>query len=134
MRASTRATRARPCSGAATALAGGAGFSGFSKAKRQLDQAVAEINGGKPIAPWTIHDLRRYVSTTLNERLGVEPHVVEAILAHYPKGVAGTYNRAAYALEKRRALDKLANHLEAVKSAEPAEAKVVSLGKGKRLR
>jgi integrase len=112
----------------------GAGFSGFSKAKRQLDQAVAEINGGKPIAPWTIHDLRRYVSTTLNERLGVEPHVVEAILAHYPKGVAGTYNRAAYALEKRRALDKLANHLEAVKSAEPAEAKVVSLGKGKRLR
>ena len=93
-----------------------------------LTQAVTGANDGQPIE-WILHDIRRYVSTTLNERLNTEPHVVEAILAHYPQGISAIYNRSAYALEKRRALDKLANHLEAVKSAGLAEAKVVSLGK-----
>jgi integrase len=100
------------------------GFSGFSKAKRQLDQAIAHINGGDPIE-WVLHDIRRYVSTTLNERLGIEPHIVEVILAHYPKGVSGVYNRSQYAIEKRRALDKLAGHLEAVTSGGTARAKVI---------
>jgi integrase len=102
------------------------GFSGFSKAKRELDAAIAEASGGKPIE-WVLHDTRRFVSTTLNERLGVEPHIVEVILAHYPKGAAGIYNRSAYALEKRRALDKLAQHLEALKCGETAGARVIGL-------
>jgi integrase len=102
------------------------GFSGFSKAKRELDALVTEANGGKPIE-WVLHDTRRYASTTLHERLGVEPHIVEAVLAHYAQGVAATYNRSQYALEKRRALDKLADHLEALRSGRTAGAKVVSL-------
>jgi integrase len=102
------------------------GFSGFSKAKLELDAAITGANGGKPIE-WILHDIRRYVSTTLNERLGVEPHIVEVILAHYPQGVSGIYNRSAYALEKRRALDKLADHLEAAKRGETASAKVIGL-------
>jgi integrase len=98
------------------------GFSGFSKAKRELDALVTSGNDGEPIG-WLLHDTRSYVSTTLNERLGVEPHIVEVILAHYPKGIAAVYNRSAYALEKRRALDKLAAHLEAVRSGETPRAK-----------
>jgi integrase len=102
------------------------GFSGFSKAKRELDAAVTGVNGGQPIE-WVLHDVRRFVSTTLNERLSVEPHIAEVILAHYPKGISAVYNRSAYALEKRRALDKLADHLEALKTDKATGGKVVSL-------
>jgi integrase len=94
------------------------GFSGFSKAKRELDQVITEVNDGLAIE-WILHDVRRYVSTILNER-GVGPHIVEALLAHYPKGVSGVYNRSAYATEKRRALNKLAGHLQAVMSDDKA--------------
>ena len=40
--------------------------------------------------------------------LGVQPHVIEAVLNHisgHKAGVAGVYNRATYAAEKRQALD-----------------------------
>ena len=103
----------------------GTGFSGFSKAKKELDALVTGVNGGKPIE-WALHDIRRFVSTTLHERLGVEPHIVEAILAHLPEGICGVYNRAQYALEKRRALDRLAAHLNAVTTGETIMGKVVS--------
>jgi integrase len=105
------------------------GFSGFSKAKRELDDAIAATNGGEPVALWALHDIRRYVSTTLNERLGVEPHIAEVVLAHYPKGVSGVYNRGQYAGAKRRALDKLAAHLDALATGAAPEAKVVAIGR-----
>jgi integrase len=105
------------------------GFSGFSKAKRRFDEAVAASNDDKPIASWTLHDIRRFVSTTLHERLGVQPHVVEAVLAHLPKGVAGAYNRSQYATEKRRALDKLANHLRVLEAGATPGGKVIQLSK-----
>jgi hypothetical protein len=53
-----------------------------------------------------VHDLRRTVSTGMHE-LGVEPHIVEAVLNHisgHKAGVAGTYNHALYASPKRAAL------------------------------
>jgi hypothetical protein len=46
--------------------------------------------------------------------LGVQPHVIEAILNHvsgHKSGVAGIYNLSTYATEKRAALDLWANHL-----------------------
>ncbi len=46
--------------------------------------------------------------------LGVLPHVVEAVLNHVSgarAGVAGVYNRASYAREKREALDLWAAHV-----------------------
>jgi hypothetical protein len=49
--------------------------------------------------------------------LGVLPHVVEAILNHisgHRAGVAGIYNRAIYAPEKRAALQKWADHIAAL--------------------
>lgn len=89
---------------------GQGGYQGWSKSKAALD-TVAKI------APWRLHDLRRTAATNMGE-LGALPHVIEAALNHksgHKRGVAGTYNKAIYATEKREALDKLAKHvLEAV--------------------
>ena len=49
------------------------------------------------------------------DRLGVLPHIVEAILNHvsgHRAGVAGVYNRARYAAEMRNALERWAEHVE----------------------
>ena len=57
---------------------------------------------------WTLHDLRRTLATGMGEYIAIPPHVVEAVLNHvsgHKAGVAGIYNRAAYAREKREALD-----------------------------
>lgn len=87
------------------------GYQGWSKAKAALDRRAAET--GVAIRPWRLHDLRRTVATRLGE-LGTLPHVIEAILNHvsgHKAGVAGIYNRATYAKEKREALDLWAQHV-----------------------
>ena len=56
--------------------------------------------------------------------LGVDPHVIEAVLNHVSgtrSGVAGTYNRAHYAAEKRAALVLWDEHFASLVSAEPAK-------------
>jgi len=65
------------------------------------------------IQTWRIHDLRRTVSTGMNE-LGTEPHIVEAVLGHTVKGVAGVYNRAKYEAAKRAALEAWGAHILAL--------------------
>ena len=74
-------------------------------------------SAGDAIAPWTLHDLRRTVVTGMNE-LGIQPHIVEAVVNHVSgrarAGVAGVYNRATYAAEKRMALQAWADHLDQV--------------------
>jgi integrase len=81
------------------------GFTGWSRAKRQLDARIVE-----PMAPWTLHDLRRTFSTVAHEELMVEPHLVEACLGHAQKSVvASTYNKAIYIKEKRRVLREWAD-------------------------
>jgi integrase len=82
----------------------------WSGGKASLDARIA----GKPLEHWTPHDFRRSLSTVLHERFGVAPHVVEVILGHvggHQGGVAGTYNRALYLDERRRALDLWAQHI-----------------------
>jgi integrase len=91
---------------------GAGGFSGWSKSKERLDARLPTN-----IASWTVHDIRRSVVTHMGERGFAEPHVVEAIVNHISgtkAGVAGVYNRAAYANEKRRALELWAEHLGAL--------------------
>src|SRR4051812_34679366 len=92
-------------------------LSGFSKAKRQLDQRIAELRaeaGLSALPSWTLHDLRRTMVTVMNERLGTAPHVVEAVVNHMSgaakRGVAGIYNRALYLCERRKALALWAEH------------------------
>jgi integrase len=84
------------------------GFSGWGKAKEELDAALPSIK-----KPWTLHDIRRTVATRMGD-IGVQPHIVEAVLNHisgHKKGVAGTYNRSVYAREKQEALNAWATHL-----------------------
>jgi integrase len=101
-------------------------FSGWSKSKEKLDAQITKITG-KPLDHWTPHDLRRTAATMMAE-LGVQPHVIEAVLNHisgHRAGVAGIYNRASYEREKATALDLWAEHLMAI--VEGREATVVPL-------
>jgi integrase len=90
---------------------GEGGFSGWSRAKERLDEKL-----GKAVKPWTLHDLRRTAATGM-ANLGVQPHVIEAVLNHvsgHKGGVAGIYNRSTYAAEKRAALDLWAGHIKII--------------------
>ena len=89
-------------------------FSGFSKAKAALGKRLAGAAG-----EWNIHDLRRTCATGM-ANLGVQPHIVEAVLNHISgskAGVAGIYNRAVYRDEKRVALNLWAEHVAALVNA-----------------
>jgi integrase len=82
----------------------GRSFTGWSACKLLLDERI-KASGAK-VKDWTNHDLRRTAATRMAE-LGVAPHIVEAVLNHvsgHKHGVAGIYNRAAYAPEKKMAL------------------------------
>lgn len=86
------------------------GFSGWSRSKAALDQRITVRN-------WTLHDLRRTGATVLADRLGIAPHVVEAVLNHisgHKAGVAGIYNRARYIDPMREALARWAAHVKGI--------------------
>ena len=103
---------------------GAGGFGGWGKAKTELCTQIAKASAraahkaqGKPMAGWTLHDLRRSFVTHVSEHGLAQPHVVEAIVNHvsgYKGGVAGVYNRAAYAGEKRQALELWGAHVAAL--------------------
>jgi integrase len=103
-----------------------AGFSGFSKSKISLDLRIAAAwpKKEKPFEPWTIHDLRRTVRTGMG-KLGIEPHIAEAVLNHLPAKLVRTYDTNKYAAQKRQALDCWAEHLAGL--VEGRESKIVHL-------
>jgi len=81
------------------------GYTAWSRSKRLFDPALS--------LPWVLHDLRRSAATGMAD-LGVQPHVIEAVLNHvsgHKAGVAGIYNRSTYTAEKRAALELWAGHL-----------------------
>ena len=105
------------------------GFDGWGYAKRTLDARIAEK--GKQLDHWTVHDLRRTVATRMAD-LGVQPHIIEAVLNHvsgHKGGVAGIYNRATYDKEKREALNLWAEHVAAL--IEGRKAVVVPIKKNR---
>ena len=88
-------------------------ISGFSKAKRMLDEKITEVGEGGTLPHWRVHDLRRTAATGL-QRLGIRFEVTEAVLNHISGakgGIAGVYQRHDWAEEKRAALDAWANYL-----------------------
>ena len=108
----------------------GCGYQNWSRGKVDLDARIAEANHGKALAPWTLHDFRRSVSTSLHDRFGVLPHVVEVILGHaggHKSGVAGVYNKALYLEERRRALERWGAHIMELVTGKPAKGTVVKL-------
>jgi integrase len=100
---------------------GEGGYSGWSRSKAALD-AAGRVKG------WTLHDLRRTAATRMAD-IGVQPHIIEAVINHvsgHKSGVAGIYDRATYSAEKREALNAWANHLQ-VAIAQATGANVTSL-------
>jgi integrase len=91
-------------------------FSGFSKAKRELDKAIANIRDKaerKPVENWTLHDLRR-TARSLMSRAKVPTDHAERALGHVMGGVRETYDRYEYLDEKREAFEALAALVERV--------------------
>jgi integrase len=89
-------------------------FQGWSRAKAALDKRIAKLAHENGTAgPWRMHDIRRTVATRMAD-LGVQPHIVEAVLNHvsgHKAGVAGIYNRSVYTAEKRAAMEVWTNHV-----------------------
>jgi integrase len=100
-------------------------FSGFSRCKENLDNALA--SNDHHLAEWVIHDLRRSLATGMAE-LGIAPHVIEAVLNHvsgHKGGIAGVYNRSQYSAEKAQALARWDEHLADVVAGR--KSKVVAM-------
>ncbi|MTJ04530.1 MAG: DUF4102 domain-containing protein [Sediminimonas qiaohouensis] len=81
--------------------------SGISKAKARLDSLL-----GEGFEPWTIHDLRTAMATTLAED-GVSETVVDKLLNHSavgsaPSAVARVYQQSDLLSQRARALEKWA--------------------------
>jgi integrase len=96
-------------------LGGRSGFSGFSKAKRRLDETIAEL-ADRELPEWDLHDLRRSVATGM-AKLGMQPVVIEACLNHVTgvrSSIASVYNLHSYETEKREALTRWAEHVEKI--------------------
>jgi integrase len=84
-----------------------------SSSKRALDKLC-------PLPHWTLHDLRRTWATIAAEKLGVLPHIIEAVLAHNSgTAVSRTYNRARYLKPMREAMEAMERHITKLLDATP---------------
>ncbi len=108
-------------------------ISGFSQIKVALDKRVTALNGGEPLAHWTLHDLRRTAATGM-ARLGIALPVIERTLNHVSgafRGIVSVYQHHDYADEKRHALEVWASFVERL-VAEDAGGNVVPRRGGER--
>jgi integrase len=101
----------------------GSAYCAWSYATGALLLRIA--TNSKPLAHWTLHDLRRTMRTGLS-RLGVPPHVAELCINHTRKNsVEATYDRYSYEKEIANALARWADHVGDV--VEGRQRKVVPL-------
>jgi integrase len=87
--------------------------SGFSRAKKQLDAAMAKI-AGQAVESWRLHDLRRSAASGL-AALGIALPVIEKVLNHVSGsfgGIVGVYQKHEFAAEKAEALARWAQHIQ----------------------
>jgi integrase len=80
-------------------------------AKNALNKALEGLTFD--MEPFTIHDQRRTASTLLREN-GWDADVVEKALSHEKEGIAGVYNRAEYAKERKKMLQWWANYVDSI--------------------
>ncbi|MGE3990112.1 tyrosine-type recombinase/integrase [Pseudorhodoplanes sp.] len=110
--------------------------SGWSKAKRRIDEKMLELAQKERgenfvIPPWRLHDLRRTAITGMRS-LGISSDVVERAVNHvsgYLAGVAGVYDHADLMPERREALERWAAHVEGLVGGKPDN--VVSIKEAK---
>jgi integrase len=107
----------------------GRGMTSYSRPKKNLDERIAAarlLAGKPPIRKWTLHDIRRSVTSGMVKSRVREvdgklekyrcclPHVVEMLINHvsgHKAGVAGTYNVEDYLEERQAALEQWGAHL-----------------------
>ncbi|MEZ0043815.1 tyrosine-type recombinase/integrase [Bradyrhizobium sp. USDA 327] len=97
-------------------LDGAKPFSGFSKAKKELDAIISKIRkaeGRAPMKQWQLHDLRR-TGRSLMSRAKVDADHAERCMGHVIGGVRETYDRYEYLDEKRKAFEALASMLDMI--------------------
>jgi integrase len=87
------------------------GFTAWDHGRAALDCHLAGA-----VKPWRLHDIRRTVATKMAD-IGIEPHIIEAVLNHYSghrAGPAGVYNRSAYERAVKAALARWSEHVLAL--------------------
>jgi integrase len=87
-------------------------FSGWHMLLLSLTIRITQAEG-KPLAHWTLHDLRRTMRTGLS-RLGVAPHVAELAINHAKIGIQSVYDRHQYQPEIGRALALWGEHIASI--------------------
>jgi integrase len=90
----------------------GAGFTSWPWHKQELDRKL----GDAVKSSWRLHDIRRSTATGLAD-IGIEPHVIEAVLNHYSghrRDIHGTYNRSSYEKQVTSALLRWSEHVLAL--------------------
>jgi integrase len=98
------------------------GFTAWGDGKAKLDHRLAGA-----VKSWKLHDIRRTIATRMAD-IGIEPHVIEAVLNHHSghrAGVAGIYNRSGYEQAVKAALMRWSEHLATL--IEGRQSKVVPL-------
>ena len=103
-------------------------FVSFS-ASRYKDDLDARLPADMP--HWTLHDLRRSFVTHMAENGFAPPHIIEACVNHTgpaKAAIAGVYNKATYANEKRQAFDLWGKFIEDLVAGR--RGKIVALRKG----
>jgi integrase len=90
----------------------GTGFVGWSYPLSTLNLRIAEAEG-RSLAAWSPHDLRRTARTGMG-RLGVQPHIAEMVIGHYPGGVQAVYDRYRYQREIAEALGRWSEYVVAL--------------------
>ena len=96
-------------------------ISGFSKAKRRVDDLLENA----AVDNWRLHDLRRTCGTNL-ARLSIPRLTVSRVLNHAEGGVTDIYDRHSYLPEKQAALERWAQRIKAILKGSGGE-KVVQL-------
>lgn len=96
----------------------------FAKGKLRLDAFIGAES--EPLAPWTLHDLRRTASSHM-ARLGLSKEIRGRVLNHAVSGVTDRhYTPFDFAPEKRSALDRWAAEVVRAVNGKKAD-KVVQL-------
>ena len=87
----------------------GGSFCGWSYATIALNARITAAEG-KPLAHWTLHDLRRTFRTGIG-KLGVRPDVAELCINHVRTDIQAVYDRHTYQREIGQALALWADHV-----------------------
>lgn len=95
---------------------GRSSISGFGRLKERIEATLPENT-----PDWRFHDFRRTASTVM-AKIGVAPHVIDAVTNHKSgvvSGVGATYNRYTYFDEKREALELWSENLTQLTNSPP---------------